>query len=306
MKELNSYYIPGKERDLVIDTGFHCPECEHALFASLAELKSDPDRRDVLLTHFHSDHSGMAAECAGKNGRIYISRTDFTYLGWSLNGVLEHQNFIRLSSEGFPADELRYANAHNAAFRLQMSGMDGRLACLEEGDVLNTGLYALRVISVPGHTPGNIMLWEQKKEIMFTGDHILFDITPNITSWYQVEDALTMYLDSLKKARRYPVKLALPGHRSGGDYSKRIEALLSHHERRLQEAYQTVKEYPGLTGYEIAAKMTWRIRARNWKEFPAVQKCFAVRECLSHLDYLRVRGGICRRQGANGWLYFIN
>lgn len=61
LKELNSYYLPGKERDLVIDTGFHCPECEHTLFAGLAELKSDPNRRDVLLTHFHSDHSGMSA-----------------------------------------------------------------------------------------------------------------------------------------------------------------------------------------------------------------------------------------------------
>ena len=32
--------------------------------------------------------------------------------------------------------------------------------------------------------------------------------------------------------------------------------------------------------------MTWRIRARNWEEFPTPQKWFAVSEALAHLDHL--------------------
>lgn len=304
LRELNSYYIPGEERDLVIDTGFHFPECRDALFAGLKELGSVPERRDVYLTHFHSDHSGMALECAGENGRIYISRTDYTYLEWSLSGLLEKQNYVRLSSEGFPKDELLYANAHNMAFRSIIAGLDDRVTRVEEGDIIRAGGYALQVVLVPGHTPGNTMLWDAERKIMFTGDHVLFDISPNITSWYGVDDALALYLDSLKKAQQCEVEVALPGHRKGGNYAARVQELLEHHEKRLDEALRTVIEHPGLTGYEITAQMTWRIRARSWQEFPAVQKCFAVREALAHLDYLRLRSKVRREQGEIGWGYF--
>lgn len=45
---------------------------------------------------------------------------------------------------------------------------------------------------------------------MFTADHILFDITPNITQWKDMRDALGNYLDSLVKIRGYAMETALP------------------------------------------------------------------------------------------------
>lgn len=62
---------------------------------------------------------------------------------------------------------------------------------------------------------------------MFTADHILFDITPNITMWPNMENALGSYLNSLKKFREIPVRQSLPGHREAGDYMGRIDELLS-------------------------------------------------------------------------------
>ena len=63
----------------------------------------------------------------------------------------------------------------------------------------------------------------------------------------------------------------------------------------LQQALQAVQNEPGLTAYEIAGRMHWRIRSRNWAEFPLVQKYFAVGETLAHLDYLEIRGQVCHR-----------
>ena len=70
---------------------------------------------------------------------------------------------------------------------------------------------------------------------MFTGDHVLFDITPNITMWPNLPNALGRYLESLEKVRALPVKLALPGHRHTGDLEARIQALFTHHRNRVGE-----------------------------------------------------------------------
>lgn len=51
---------------------------------------------------------------------------------------------------------------------------------------------------------------------MLLGDHVLFDITPNITDWWDVPDSLGDYLRSLDKIAAYPVTLPLPGHREAG------------------------------------------------------------------------------------------
>ncbi len=126
---------------------------------------------------------------------------------------------------------------------------------------------------------------------MFTGDHVLFDITPYITSWVGVENSLGDYMNSLRAIRSYDVKLALPGHRATGDFHARIDALLRHHAARLAECMDVVRARPGLTVYEIASFMTWKIRAVSWETFPDNQKWFAVGECMSHLDYSRRTGG---------------
>ena len=74
---------------------------------------------------------------------------------------------------------------------------------------------------------------------------------------------------------------------------------------RVQEALETVRREPGLTAYEIAGRMNWSIRCRNWEDFPLTQKYFAVGEALSHLDYLMVRGQVVRRMIEEKYRYFV-
>ena len=76
LKELNAYLLRGNERSILIDTGFRQDECRSALFAGLEELGCQGQPVDVLLTHLHSDHSGLAVEAAGEQGHIYISGID--------------------------------------------------------------------------------------------------------------------------------------------------------------------------------------------------------------------------------------
>jgi hypothetical protein len=50
--------------------------------------------------------------------------------------------------------------------------------------------------------------------------------------------------------------------------------------------------------------MTWKIRAKDWADFPTPQKWFAVGEAMAHLDHLIAQGRVVRTF-ADG-LYYYN
>ena len=164
------------------------------------------------------------------------------------------------------------------------------------------GGYELRCLATPGHTPGHLCLFDEKRKLIFLGDHVLFDISPNICAWNGVPDSLGDYLRSLELMKSLDIETALPAHRARGELtlSERAQQLIEHHRLRLNEAERLVHEHPGITAYELAGLMTWRIRAKNWADFPPSQKGFAFGETLAHLDTLLASGAIERLFGENG------
>lgn len=73
---------------------------------------------------------------------------------------------------------------------------------MADGDRFSYGGYTFQAILTPGHTPGHMVLWEEAHGILLLGDHVLFDITPNITVWPSYANPLGGYLDSLALVRR--------------------------------------------------------------------------------------------------------
>lgn len=298
LKELNAYLIRGKERCLLVDTGFRQEPCRQALFAQLNELGLNPGDVDVLLTHLHSDHAGLAPEAAGEAGTIYVSAIDRPALDCTREqrAARWERTTRRFAAEGFPPELLDDMEHTNPA-RSMAPPEGGHYESLRDGQILEAGGFRLQALLMPGHTPGQMCFWMEKEGIMILGDHVLFDITPNITAWSEMPDALGSYLESLEHIRAYAPVRSLPGHRESGDLAARVDALKEHHRLRLEEALHVVKAHPGAGAYELAGYMTWKIRARNWAEFPVAQKWFAVGECMSHLDRLKVLGKIiCRTE----------
>jgi glyoxylase-like metal-dependent hydrolase (beta-lactamase superfamily II) len=312
LKELNSYLIKDSRRSLLIDTGFRLPECEEALLTGLEELGEGPGTVDVFLTHLHADHSGLSSIFKTGGGQVFISEIDGDMLS-HLPGIGEKWagewtekwagSRERDVLAGMPADMVDNMYALNPAVLFAPPGGPW-CTYVKDGEIFKVGGYSLRCVLTRGHTPGHMCLWEEANGIMFTGDHVLFDITPNITAWPTVADSLGDYLDALRAIREYPVKTSLPGHRKQGDFHARIDELFNHHEARLAEVVAIIGAVPGLTAYEISGRMHWKIRANNWEEFPATQKIFAVGECLSHLDYLLLRGRIEREPDNGVYRYY--
>ncbi len=176
---------------------------------------------------------------------------------------------------------------------------------MKEGDSIEVGDYSFRCIETPGHSPGHMCLYEAKKKILVSGDHILFDITPNITFWIEQDNSLKEYLASLEKVYALDVNLVLPGHRNIlNDHKRRITELQEHHKNRLNEVLSALED-GDKTAWEVARYITWDIDISSWELFPAVQKFFAIGETIAHLDYLETDGSIMRRERDKKVLYFL-
>lgn len=305
LRQLNSYVIKGEGRNLVIDTGFKLEECRKALCDGLEELGVDMNCTDIFLTHLHSDHSGLAAELATQSSKIYISRADGELLTLSLTQGLGRVEEYR--SYGFSEKELENFWENPSMKYRQESPFS--FTYVADGDVLTYGGRRLEVIFTPGHTPGHVCLYDRANKVMFLGDHVLFNITPNITTWPFFEDPLGHYVHSLMDISIYDVRLPLPAHRGvNGTMAERVGTIIEHHGARIREMLDILTERPGLTPYDLSGMMTWRVHGKtnSWADFPLNQKWFAVGETAAHLDYLLKRGRVRREFDGRCWHYSID
>ncbi|MFR3923155.1 MAG: MBL fold metallo-hydrolase [Dysosmobacter welbionis] len=209
LRELNSYLLRGRERSLLIDTGFRQEEGCRALFAGLAELDVDPRDVDVALTHLHPTTPAWPRRSLGKpagftsagpTGPIWSSRR-------RPNGPTP-MPFISLRAfrrscwhKTGPTPPALWPPSPPAATARWNPALCWRRAA------------AAHLPARARSHPGQLCFWDESDGILFTGDHVLFDISPNITPWNGMEDALGCYLDSLRAVRELPARLALPGHR---------------------------------------------------------------------------------------------
>jgi glyoxylase-like metal-dependent hydrolase (beta-lactamase superfamily II) len=285
LKSLNSYLIKGNDRHLIIDTGFNRPECKNAIMSSLQKLNISLDDCDFFLTHLHADHTGLVSDLASDSSRIYCSEEDGILLNKFESGEDWPNISSLLSSHGFPPEELITATQKHPA-QTSSPIKQLKLSYVENGASIEIGAYHFICILTPGHSPGHMCLYEPTHRLLISGDHILARITPNITVWPQMPDALSQYLHNLDKTLELEIDLVLPGHRGLiYDCPKRIDEIKCHHQERLEEILGILNTVP-LTAYQAASKMTWSLTYKSWDHFPLTQKWFATGEAASHLEYL--------------------
>jgi glyoxylase-like metal-dependent hydrolase (beta-lactamase superfamily II) len=198
----NLYLVRGRERDLLIDAGLG--------LASLVGRLPQLFRRRVLAvaTHRHFDHVGGLAEFDA----VAVHRND-------ADAIATGEIFASLVIEDYPPEELSGYEAPEALLTaLPHEGFDPRAyrvepvtpsLLLEEGDVLDLGERKLSVLHLPGHTPGEIGLWEDETGTLFSGDcvyesGVLLDELP--------ESNIEEYVASMDRLRDLPVRIVHGGH----------------------------------------------------------------------------------------------
>ena len=167
------------------------------------------------------------------------------------------------------------------------------ITILQEGDKISTGLFNFQVLWTPGHSPGHICLYEPTKKILFSGDHVIPGITPNISIWTPSDsNPLRDFFNSLDRVKALDVNLILPGHAQPfTNLSTVIEEVIKHHDFRIGEMFKALADKPK-TAYEVSTEMTWMLDegGTRFENLTPMDKRMAVMEALAHLEAMRIEG----------------
>lgn len=308
LKSINSYVIKSDEKNLIIDTGMNKPECKQALDQAIDELEIDLNCTDILITHLHADHAGLISYLSTPNTKIYGSSADTGKLMQSYNDDKRYEHWDHMANflihNGFK--EGRQAIKKHPGYNYSSPQVEG-FTTLEDQDILDIGRYRLKIIITPGHTTGHICLYDEVRKILFSGDHILSEITPNISLFWDNINPLQDYLASLGRVYGLEVKMVLPAHRSVfNNHRSRISELIKHHQNRCDEIIAIIGRIGTATAYDTAAHLKWDLQYKSWDDFPIQQKLFALGEASAHLKYLEELGKINKSENNGVIVYSLN
>lgn len=172
LKALNSYFIRGRDRSLLIDTGFNREECRTALFKGLESLGASLDKTDIFITHMHADHCGLVSAAAREKNTVYCGEVDSKRINWSLSQNFWKENYTFTGSYGFPLQEFGAALFKHPAQKYNLD-REHDFSIVGEGDVLEAGDYRFVVVETPGTRRGISAFMNLTKKSCF----------PAIISW---------------------------------------------------------------------------------------------------------------------------
>jgi glyoxylase-like metal-dependent hydrolase (beta-lactamase superfamily II) len=300
--ETNVYLIRGEDGWLLLDAGWDDPRnlkiLEEELHAIGVNFK---DISKIVITHFHYDHFGMAAKLRKLSGAaLVLHRKEHAFIeamGAKAKQTLRETNSWLLRN-GTPEKELP-----DISFATDLGHPD---ILFSGGEKISTGLFNFEVVWTPGHSPGHICLYEREKKLLFSGDHMLQDITPEVgTSPLQYDNPLADYLSCLKNLRELEVDLVLPAHGPAfTHFRRRTDELIEHHQTRKAHILEILKSGT-MNAYEIAARMHWIPQAGGiaWDKLDTLNRRLALLETWAHLRLLQEEGKVIILT-RNGCLYY--
>jgi glyoxylase-like metal-dependent hydrolase (beta-lactamase superfamily II) len=307
LRAVNVYVLEAAGGLVLIDSGWALEQAHDALTAALATLGAElGDVRSFLVTHVHRDHYTLA---------VQLRRTFGTRVSLGLG---EQEAIAALLAGGIRpfAPQLAELRASGAGAVLELLAGLNRAVPVSAGDwetpdewltsdqEIGLGSRVLRVLATPGHTQGHVVFTDAATGLLFAGDHVLPHITPSIgfepvAARYPLRD----YLQSLRLVRGLPDMRLLPAHGPVTQSAHaRIDQLLAHHDRRLDQCAAAVA-HGAATAYEVARALRWTRRERQLDELDPVNQMLAVIETRAHLELLAAQGRLASSQADGVTVY---
>ncbi|MFX1558972.1 MAG: MBL fold metallo-hydrolase [Promethearchaeota archaeon] len=261
---INCYLIEGSPLTLV-DTGPKTSESFASIQEALQNLSYDlSDIEQILITHGHLDHIGLAATFVrerehvhGNPTEVWIHHRDANALvNYEAHAAVYMKSFERLvATSGVPENEAQKLDPKRLVeYYMSIREPVPTARTFNDMATFKTGIGEITAVWVPGHSSGSVCYVCDEQQVMFSGDHILGDISSNPSISFDSPEKIGMltYLDSLDRISSRDNYTAFPGHRKPiFDIRSRIEALRSEYDDKFRTAADMLTTKPK-TVYEIS------------------------------------------------------
>lgn len=310
LENTNVYFVRGNDGATLIDTGWNSDLALRSLEREMEGVGATfKDISRIIVTHAHFDHYGLVTRLKQLTpAKVYLHKRDeeifSTRYAITEESMRENEEWFR--ANGVPGHDVTVTRIPFGGMRIPGGTPPRPDIELHGGETISTGLFDLKVVHTPGHSPGHICLYEPKHRLLFAGDHILPVITPNISlPPHSKSNPLGDFLQSLEVVRKLDVGTVLPAHeRVFTDLNKRVDEIIHHHAVRNSEIMQTVESNP-TTAYEISRHITWmpELGGVHFDDLMPGDKRAAVSETLAHLRAMTVSGRV-KTVTRNGVYYY--
>ncbi|MFC6835571.1 MBL fold metallo-hydrolase [Halomarina ordinaria] len=297
---LNNAYLLEGEVTTLLDTGVSTDETREQLRAGLADHGLGfEDIEQVLLTHFHADHAGLAGEIQEAGGavvRVHEADRPLVEQDPDAEEALAARQQSLLDEWGMPAD----AQAELLDFlgnQHDISGRPATVETVEPGDIVLAGDRELEVVYLPGHTDGLCGYAFESDyrsfagasgDELFSGDALLPYYTPNVGGAdVRVERPLERYLGTLSTLVERDYARAWPGHRGPiVDVAGRAADIVVHHRERTDRVLDVLDAHGPADAWTVSAHLFGDLRYIHILHGPG--------EAYAHLGHLEAAGVVDR------------
>ena len=183
---------------------------------------------------------------------------------------------------------------------------------IEGNETFSFDNFTLKVEYSPGHTLGSVCFFDRENGRLFSGDHLLENITSNPLVEIENRDksngykSLSSYLKSLEMIAAMEIKKVFPGH--GARFSnagERAREIIGHHRMRRQEVLDAfsdnksdLSDRDGMTLFMVSQAIFPKLR--GWDIF------LGLSETYGHLEALQEEGLVTSRKVGDQRLYCLS
>ena len=305
LKTINLWVLGDQDGVTLIDTGMNHDDCRSVWNAVAAEIASIGPVRDIVCTHWHPDHFGLADFLQSRyNVPVWLSAADWDAVQefWNTPGSdWAKRNRAFYARHGFSPPAAFDDVLSLEVYRLGIGGLPSTLKPIAGDHRLTSGGHEWRAILTQGHTQGHICFYSATLGLLISGDQLLPKISTNVSVslMRNGDDPLSQFLESLEILGRLPREtIVLPAHGMPFfDPLRRAEDLRAHHALKLELARSAAST-------PISAVDATKLLFMGAQD--GMNMILAMGETLAHLRRLTTTGALSEMVGADGVHRFVN
>jgi glyoxylase-like metal-dependent hydrolase (beta-lactamase superfamily II) len=202
-------------------------------FTYLEQLASRKVVQQVLNTHYHVDHRSL--NHLFRQARFICHEKD-------LAPLLSFENYLKYADSERESNYVQWLKGIFSSLDI----LEGHVnLTLKDGDLVPLQSHRVRVLHIPGHTPGHLALFFEDIDLLYTSD---IDLTP-LGPWYaNISSDIDEFLQSIRKVKHLHCNHYVTSH--GGriynreQFVEKLEKFESAFEKRDTKLLESLQAGP--------------------------------------------------------------